>query len=405
MLLNSKCPQISEVRLRNSATYVDLKVGDVSVRTLVDSGAESSLISKKLAEKLRLKVVPDDSNTIYIAANGQPLNTVGCTLLRFKMGQFEMTQWCTIISGLSTDLLLGTDALVHYGMVINFEKHYLSVGKVTAKIYTNMKQKTATINATSRIVLKPQGTHIEYMSVPAHFKSSLFVESVALKEVYIKNGLFDANEGRIPIIITNKRNYPVEIPKGKYLARVEEVLVVVEKSIDAVVRELVAKGVDNKKISEIVKMDSKLTAKQKEKMDSLVNEYDDIFSKDKNDLGFWDKTEFKIDTGTERPIKQRAYRVPYAQQENVDKLIEEMFQNKIISKSNSPWASPIVIVKKSDGSDRFCVDYRKLNGITVKDSYPLPLIQEILDGLMGDSWFTTLDLASGYWQHGLDEES
>ena len=87
VLFNSKNPQNSEVRLRNSATYMYLKVGDVSIKTLIDSGAESTLISKKLAGILQLKVVPDDSNTVYIAANGQPLNTVGCTLLRFKLGQ------------------------------------------------------------------------------------------------------------------------------------------------------------------------------------------------------------------------------------------------------------------------------------------------------------------------------
>ena len=84
-----------------------------------------------------------------------------------------------------------------------------------------------------------------------------------------------------------------------------------------------------------------MTNEQEKKLKTLLDKYDHIFSKDKNDLGFYDKTKFHIDTGNEKPIKQRAYRLPYAQQENVDKLIEEMFQNKIISKSNSPWASPI----------------------------------------------------------------
>ncbi|CAK9799160.1 Retrovirus-related Pol polyprotein from transposon 297 [Anthophora plagiata] len=75
----------------------------------------------------------------------------------------------------------------------------------------------------------------------------------------------------------------------------------------------------------------------------------------------------------------------------------------VIEKSESPWSSPIVLVKKKDGSTRFCVDYRRLNSITKKDSYPLPRIEDTLDALVGSSWFSTVDLQSGYWQISMEE--
>ena len=80
-----------------------------------------------------------------------------------------------------------------------------------------------------------------------------------------------------------------------------------------------------------------------------------------------------------------------------------MLENKVIRPSTSPWSSPIIMVRKNDGSWRFCIDFRKLNSVTHKDAYPLPRIDETLESFAGSTIFSTLDLASGYWQVELEE--
>ena len=90
--------------------------------------------------------------------------------------------------------------------------------------------------------------------------------------------------------------------------------------------------------------------------------------------------------------------MPPLQRELADREVDKMLEKGFILPSDSPWASPIVLVTEKDGSTRFCIDYRWLNNVTQKDAYPLPNINETLETLSGAEWFNTLDLASGYWQ-------
>ena len=136
----------------------------------------------------------------------------------------------------------------------------------------------------------------------------------------------------------------------------------------------------------------------------ILKAYTDVFSPKDTPLGAASKLPpAEIDTGNTLPIRQKAYRLPFAKREAVEKCVNEMLDDGIIRPSDSPWASPITLVPKKDGSTRFCVDYRQLNTVTRKDAHPLPHIQDVFDQLQGAKVFSTLDLRSGYWQVPLSE--
>ena len=137
----------------------------------------------------------------------------------------------------------------------------------------------------------------------------------------------------------------------------------------------------------------------------MLSEYHDVFCLNADERGETDRVQFVIDTADSKPLRQPLRRVPLGVRQEISHQLEKMLRMGVIQPLKSPWASPVVLVRKKDGSLRFCVDYRKLNSVTQPDVFPMPRIDDMLDQLGKLKYFSTLDLASGYWQIRIDPDS
>ena len=216
---------------------------------------------------------------------------------------------------------------------------------------------------------------------------------------------------RVPVILRNNTQDWLEIKKGIPIARM-----VTANAIPKVTHVLPA-GNPHKQSTlteaerqELLLEKLNLTGleawptEQAEKACSLLREYHDIFSLEKHDTGHTKAAKHKIvlkDPDTP-PFKERFCRIPPPQLDEVHAHLKMMLDAGVIRPSNSPWCNAVVLMRKKDGSLCFCIDFRRLNSLTVKDSHPLPRICETLAGA---AHYTTIDINSGFWQVPMDDES
>ena len=114
------------------------------------------------------------------------------------------------------------------------------------------------------------------------------------------------------------------------------------------------------------------------------------------DLGICNVGEHKIRTADERPIYISPYRKSEKERKDIKEEIAKMIDAKIIRPSRSAWSAPVIMIPKKDGSRRMCIDYKKLNEVTLQENWPIPRVLDILDRLGGSTWFSAIDLKSGY---------
>jgi hypothetical protein len=152
-----------------------------------------------------------------------------------------------------------------------------------------------------------------------------------------------------------------------------------------------------------------MNSEERKVIEGICREYKDIFYCENIPLSFTNKVKHRIRTKNEDPINIKAYRLPPAQTNEIKSQVSKMLKDKIIQESHSPWSAPVHLVpKKMDASGqqkwRMVIDYRRINEITIDDRYPLPNINDLFDMLGKSTYFTTLDLASGYHQIEVQEE-
>ncbi|GBO06588.1 Retrovirus-related Pol polyprotein from transposon 297, partial [Araneus ventricosus] len=361
---------------------------------LVDTGANVTLLRTDLAQKLNEQLIYMAPNISLKTATGEKMEIRGKLDASIECGSRKFHHRI-YVADITDPCILGLDFLQKFNFTVDLEKNEIRTGGEEIPLFSaSAKQsKLCSVLAKKRTIIPARSECLiqGIPKVPGQFRYAVtnFHNQASQKGVLVAATLVDLEMEAIPVRVLNLNNKLKILDKGDLIATCEPVVDIVACPQEFSGAQHLQSTLENLQI---------LNEEQRTAVRKLLNEFQDLFSICNADVGRCNMTQHRINTGDHPPIKQYPRHLPLARKEEAEHLVKEMVENGIIEESSSPWASPIVLVKKKDGSTRFCVDYRKLNEITKKDSYPLPRIDDTLDALNGSQWFTTLDLKSGYWQ-------
>ena len=410
---------------------MELVVNGVVLEALIDSGATYSYISRRALTHTGL--TNDDSEFSPITHNVQVANktvmsSLGTVNLDASLVDHSFKSSFTVMDSLSFDVILGMSFLKENRVIIDSEEGEIFYKQapehMNVKLYT-----TVTIPAYSSIVA--QASICNPLAEPYVINCHPLCTRHGL---YVAQGVLNTTETNFNIFLTNISDSPQEVtastiiafltPGEDYTVSDEHVLngffddspptssrltSVRNKDTTSPSSDTSDWGVPLGYASAESLLDSLdlnadgLSSDHTSKLRDLLLEYSDVFSS--KYPGATDQVTHHIDTGGNKPVNSAPYRVSPTERAIIDSEISRMLEDNIIEPSKSPWASPVVLISKKDGTVRFCIDYRKLNLLTAKDVYPLPRMDDSLAALSGGKFFSTMDLISGYHQIPMDPQS
>ena len=416
------------------------------INVLIDTGADISIGDKQLAlswlqagsraigrDRIKGEVGLQTSNYNSVALpNGEELCIIGTMNMAVRMARVTFAiqpQFVSPLRGLN--LVLGRDFLCMYGTHIDSRYMHLIF---TPKISVIVPQECKIRSGQSVVLQMTTSLNIPDGVTGIVHGISRIERPHEIVKILLGNVVSQFQHGNIAVQLANPNPHSIRLFPGELIGYFEPVVgldipeeqqrlwsMYIPKHYKCEEGTLCmtpegknsVSGTSSTKAvaSEPVKVDlsqSCLNLEQKQEVANLLQEFRDVFVGSDGIIGCTDMIEHHIRTepGT-HPIASKPYRVNYKNRRVIEEQVQEMLDQKIIRPSASPWSAPVVLVPKRDGTLRFCVDYRRLNKITVLEQFPLPDIRQSLEifGSKNARYFSTLDLKSAYWNVKLCEHS
>ncbi|UYV61958.1 hypothetical protein LAZ67_1007166, partial [Cordylochernes scorpioides] len=370
------------------ARYCRVRIG--ICEALIDTGADLSVVDLSTALNTGLEIINPDK--MCSGPDGKELDIVGNIILNIKFDDKTITHQFVIMRTHLRIFILGRDFLKKMNAKIDCQREIIKYDLTENRDVIKYQQKK--IKSAKDAIIPELSIKLINAFVEAEDGEYIIEENHKMFQtngLRLARSLINVVNKETYIWITNPYPRPLKILKNQTLcfgSQPAEVNLMEES--------------EQKEHEETqFQINKNLAYTEKEQLKQVLERYEDLFS---SGLGRSNLAKHRIDTEGAKPIKHKPYRVSAKEREIIKEQIDEMLRDGIIRPSSSPWSFPVILVKKRDGKYRFCVDYRKLNDVTVKDVYPIPRIDEVLDTLQGSKYFSAIDLKSGYWQVEVEEK-
>ena len=345
------------------------------------------------------------------SANGTSIEVLGCSRCSVSFLGLR-TEFPIIICSLAagTDAIIGTDVL---GSVL---PHTLDIkngllfaqGGASLQLHRRDSALSGRVFTVGHSSIPPYSDCSVRTAGGRALPSSGLLEGLTLfaeeTGLIVGRTLVDPSGWKVPVLVSNFSQETVVVNPFTEVGMIAQVTAIQSVTDDRIRLRGVTGELPHHLRDLVDQTSGDLDGDQRRRLAEVLLEYADIFPVPGDPLaGHTDAVEHDINTGDRSPIRCAPRRMSPQKMKKEEDCVTEMLTGGQIEASDSPWSSPVVLVTKKDGGTRFCVDYRQLNEATVKDAYPLPRIDDTLDMLAGKQWFSTLDLASGYWQVSLSQ--
>ena len=407
----------------SSSMMIQGEVAGRLTRMLIDTGSGVTLIREDVWRDV-LKGVGygyhlKDLNHPVVTVNGQQLNLLGQVELPLHIGSIYTNFPVLVASQLTQECLIGADFLSKFNCQLDLGAGVLVAGTEALSMETDRKSRSPVGVCDVQLIEHVEVPGSSQMRILAACNgglcgvngSVLLEPNVAFMErhgLMVARSVSFVSKGSKEVLVQllNPSSFPIVLHKQEVVGTLHSLD---EHNSMACSAGLDTQGSHNTSVQSIAKqlvdkVAEGVTDNEKDELKQLLLKYSGILSQYEGDLGRTDLVYHHIVTGDHKGIKQSGRRLPFHQREEVKELLDGMLERQVIEPSQGSWSSPVVLVKKKDGSTRFCVDFRQLNAVTKKDAQPLPRINETLDVLGSARWFSCLDLTSGYWQVEVAQE-